>query len=62
MIKKKRVVKKASYLIKWCEDHGYRYTYEGYVHESLPNLYFGLLEFCGRKPSNFLNYHEDWLE
>lgn len=63
--KKKKVLKKASEIIKWCEDHDYRYTYIGYINNNnnnLPNFYFGELEFCGKEPDSILNYHEDWLE
>lgn len=61
--KKITVVKKASEIIKWCEEHGYRWENQGYMDpQNKHNLWYGCLQDCGKEAINKSYWHEDWLE
>lgn len=56
------VVKKASEIIKWCEEHGYTYGEFCMFHKSNINFYFEQIKHCGKECNNNYMWHEDWLE
>lgn len=57
------VVKKASEIIKWCEEHGYEWSNDGFMDpQNRFNLWRWVLQDCGKEVKVSSYWHEDWLE
>lgn len=57
-------VKKASEIVKWLEDNGYRVEYAGYWRNpnNMPDFCPCRFQYCGKEPSKDHNWHPEWLE
>lgn len=58
-------VKKASEIVKWLEDNGYRVNENGsWVHFNFEKLTFSyiMFQYCGKESSDTFDWLDEWLE